>query len=120
MDRYGRLRVLKFSALLNSLAWFLRSIVKIVSGAVLVDTLFNYGKNLLNNAIDVVNYDLMNDGIEKTKQDEAVVVREFFMNFFLAAGYLAGVILITLIGFQGAFLIVGFALLPYLLVKRLS
>lgn len=97
----------------TSILIFFSNILRGLPGfpVVISDTYNKIAEGTHFTATEVINFDLMTDGLVDTEKDELVVAREIGIDTAIAISYIIAALLVVLVGYQVTFVIMGFAVL---------
>lgn len=118
LDHHNRKTIIHYESILNSLAWGLRFIVNTPLGLITAETLYKVNKYIKDDAVDVINVDIISRQHHDESLDERITVRQIFANLAIALTLLIALLAIRLTGeIKTAFLVSVLLSFLFYLVK---
>ena len=118
LDHHNRMKLYELSAITNFFAWLARAISFNYISVLISDIIFRLNGDFRGTIMDVIDYDLMNDHIQKNRAG-TIVLSEFIINMSVTVALTIGAILISISSYQLSFIVIaliGFVL--SLITKR--
>lgn len=118
LDDNDRIKFLGKSAVINAVSWVARALSFNFLTVFISDLIYKLNANILDSTFEVVTYDLMNDRLKNENRDEIIVYRDQILNYIISFGWGLGAIMISMFGFQSAFLLAAVISLGFLLLRE--
>lgn len=105
LDHHNRKQIINYEAFLNTLGWSLRILAISLPTVVIADAIYKVNKYIKDEAVSVIDIDILNHKGQDEILDEKIVMRECVINFSIGVALILGIIIANNFGLKAAMLI---------------
>lgn len=103
IDHHNRLKILRIDGVFQSIGWLLRLAAKTPVGVLIADIYMKLSGQVLGQTLATISYDLITNTNEDQILDEKIIAREIALNTSLFITAMFSILIATIFGYQGVF-----------------